>query len=31
MQAETPATVVATTTPSDVDTLFASLELSKSK
>jgi len=31
MQAETPATVVATTTPSDVDTLFASLELSESK
>ena len=31
MQAETPATVVATTTPRDVDTLFASLELSKSK
>src|SRR6266702_5320967 len=31
MHTETPATVVATTVPTDANTLFASIELSKSK
>jgi len=31
MQTDTPATIVATTAHSDFSTLFASLELSRSK